>query len=124
THMETTAYAITAIFCLLFIAAAIALIQYRERYLKAEEQKAVLEKKYRTTEHMLSRLIAEKTALQARFEDALGDIKVLTITNPEQKEGESDASHARRCRMTIGNKAAQYAEISMQTTTLRICITN
>ena len=122
--METTAYAITAIFCLLFIAAAIALIQYRERYLKAEEQKAVLEKKYRTTEHMLSRLIAEKTALQARFEDALGDIKVLTITNPEQKEGESDASHARRCRMTIGNKAAQYAEISMQTTTLRICINN
>ena len=122
--METTAYAITAIFCLLFIAAAIALIQYRERYLKAEEQKAVLEKKHRTTEHMLSRLIAEKTALQARFEDALGDIKVLTITNPEQKEGESDASHARRCRMTIGNKAAQYAEISMQTTTLRICITN
>ena len=122
--METTAYAITAIFCLLFIAAAIALIQYRERYLKAEEQKTMLEKKYRTTEHIVSRLIAEKTALQARFEDALGDIKVLTVTNPEQKEGESDASHARRCRMTIGNKAAQYAEISMQTTTLRICINN
>jgi len=122
--METTAYAITAIFCLLFIAAAIALIQYRERYLKAEEQKTMLEKKYRTTEHIVSRLIAEKTALQARFEDALGDIKVLTVTNPEQKEGESDASHARRCRMTIGNKAAQYAKISMQTTTLRICITN
>lgn len=92
--------------------------------MKAEEQKTMLEKKYRTTEHTVSRLIAEKTALQARFEDALGNIKVLTVTNPEQKEGESDASHARRCRMTIGNKAAQYAEISMQTTTLRICITN
>ena len=122
--METTAYAITAIFCLLFIAAAIALIQYRERCMKAEEQKTMLEKKYRTTEHIVSRLIAEKTALQARFEDALGDIKVLTVTNPEQKEGETDARYAQRCRMTIGNKAAQYAEISMQTTTLRICINN
>ena len=122
--MGTTAYAIIAIFCLLFIAAAIALLQYRERYLKAEEQKTMLEKKYRTTEHIVSRLIAEKTALQARFEDALGDIKVLTVTNPERKEGETDARYAQRCRMTIGNKAAQYAEISMQTTTLRICITN
>ena len=122
--MGTTTYAIIAIFCLLFIAAAIALIHYRERCMKAEEQKTMLEKKYRTTEHTVSRLIAEKTALQARFEDAIGDIKVLTVTNPERKEGESDASHARRCRMSIGNKAAQYAEISMQTTTLRICITN
>ena len=122
--METTAYAITAIFCLLFIAAAIALIQYRERYLKAEEQKTMLEKKYRTTEHTVSRLIAERTALQSKLDDTLGDIKVLTFTSPERKEGESDASHARRCRMTIGNKAAQYAEISMQTTTLRICINN
>ena len=122
--MGTTAYVIIAILCFLFIAAAVAFIQYRERYLKAENQKTMLEKKYRTTEHMLSRLIAEKTALQARFEDALGDIKVLTVANPERKEGETDASHARRCRMTIGNKAAQYAEISMQTTTLRICITN
>lgn len=122
--METTAYAIIAILCLLFIAAAVALLQYRERYLKAEEQKATLEKKYSTTEHMLSRLIAEKTALQAKFDDTLGDIKVLTVTNPERKEGETEAGYARRCRMSIGNKAAQYAEISMQTTTLRICITN
>lgn len=122
--MGTTAYAIIAIFCLLFIAAAVAFIQYRERYLKAENQKTMLEKKYRTTEHTLSRLTAEKAALQSRFEDALGDIKILTVVNPERKEGESDASHARRCRMSIGNKAAQYAKISKQTTTLRICITN
>ena len=122
--METTAYAIIAILCLLFIAAATTVVKYRERYLKAEEQKTMLEKKYRTTEHIVSRLIAEKTALQARFEDALGDIKVLTVINPERKEGETDARYAQRCRMTIGNKAAQYAEISMQTTTLRICITN
>ena len=77
--METTAYAITAIFCLLFIAAAIALIQYRERYLKAEEQKAVLEKKYRTTEHMLSRLIAEKTALQATISGSAKTDSVIVI---------------------------------------------
>lgn len=122
--MGTTAYAIIAIFCLLFISAAIAFIQYRERYLKAEEQKTMLEKKYRTTEHTVSRLIAEKAALQSKLDDTLGDIKVLTVTNPERKEGETDARYSQRCRMTIGNKAAQYAEISMQTTTLRICITN
>ncbi len=122
--MGTTAYAIIATLCLLFIAAAIALIHYRERYLKAEEQKTMLEKKYRTIEHTVSRLIAEKAALQAKFDDTLGDIKVLTVVNPEQKEGETDASHARRCRMSIGNKAAQYAKISRQTTMLRICITD
>lgn len=122
--MGTTAYAIIATLCLLFIAAAIALIHYRERCMKAEEQKTMLEKKYRTREHTVSRLITEKAALQAKFDDTIGDIKVLTVTNPEQKEGETDASHARRCRMSIGNKAAQYAEISRQTTMLRICITN
>lgn len=122
--MGTTAYAIIATLCLLFIAAAIALIHYRERCMKAEEQKTMLEKKYRTIEHTVSRLIAEKAALQARFDDTLGDIKVLTVINPEQKEGETDASHARRCRMSIGNKAAQYAKIRKQQTELHIYITN
>ena len=121
--MGTTAYAIIATLCLLFIAAAIALIHYRERCMKAEEQKTMLEKEYRTREHTVSRLIAEKAALQAKFDDTLGDIKVLTVTNPKQKEGETDASHARRCRMSIGNKAAQYAKIRKQQTELHIYIT-
>ena len=121
--MGTTAYAIIATSCFLFIAAAIALIHYRERCMKAEGQKATLEKRYRTIEHTLSRLFAENSALQAKISDTLGDIKVLTVVNPEQKEGETDAGYAKRCRMSIGNKAAQYAKIRKQQTELHIYIT-
>lgn len=121
--MGTTAYAIIAIFCLLLIAAAIAIVQYRERYLKAEEKSTMLEKKYRAVEHTLSRLIAEKTALQTKFDDTVGSVKVITVINPERRNGETEAGYARRCRMSIGNKAAQYAKIRKQQTELHIYIT-
>lgn len=121
--MGTTAYAIIAIFCLLFIAAAVALIHYRERCMKAENQRAMLENKYRAVEHTLSRLIAEKTALQTKFDDTVGSVKVITVINPERRNGETEAGYARRCRMSIGNKAAQYAKIRKQQTELHIYIT-
>jgi len=122
--MEAFMYSIIAVLCLFLIATSLRLLKQSKVYAEAKKKCTALEQKCKASSHELFRVLSEKNALQAKLDDTLSDIKVLTVTNPERKEGESDAGYHRRCRMSIGNKAAQYAEISRQTTTLRICITN
>ncbi|MDD4422794.1 MAG: hypothetical protein PHD46_07140 [Eubacteriales bacterium] len=122
--MEAFMYSIIAVLCLFLIATSLRLLKQSKVYAEAKKKCTALEQKCKASSHELFRVLSEKNALQAKLDDTLSDIKVLTVTNPERKEGETEAGYARRCRMTIGNKAAQYAKISKQTTTLRICITN
>jgi len=77
--METTAYALIAIFCLLFIA-AIALLSYREKYAKVNERYTDLEARLKATDIRMCNLAAENNALREKYD---GRIKVLSSNNPE-----------------------------------------
>lgn len=115
--METTSLLITGLVDLLCVVLIFLYAHARKKY-KAEKkikEAAVLEKQ--RTEAMLKREINYYAELLKKIK---ASTEIVRVENPPRKEGETDASFTRRCRMSIANKAAQLAEVSESFTQLTI----
>lgn len=115
--METTIFLIAGLVALLCFVLIFLYVRTHKKY-KAEKklkEAAVLEKQ--RTESVLKREINNYSELLKRIK---ASTEIVRTTNPARKEGETDASYIRRCRMSIANKAAQLAEVSESFTELTI----
>lgn len=105
---------LVALLCVVFI---VLYVRTRKKYKTEERLKeaAVLEKQ--RTESVLKREINNYSELLKRIK---ASTEIVRTTNPARKEGETDAAYIHRCRMSIGNKAAQLAEVSESFTQLTV----
>jgi hypothetical protein len=115
--METTFFLIAGLVALLCFVLIFLYVRTHKKY-KAEKklkEAAVLEKQ--RTESVLKREINYYAELLKKIK---ASTEIIRIENPTRKECETDAAYIHRCRMSIGNKAAQLAEVSESFTQLTV----